>query len=82
MLPIDLGGTAHTAVGASDAAALWVRLDAQIGCVQLADPVPARFHWPRFADLRVNSMNFRPYSRQLNVKIGNNIRDDPASIGT
>lgn len=53
----------------------------QIGCVQLGDPVAARFHWPRFADLRVNSMSFRPYARQVNIKVGNNIRDDPANIG-
>ena len=47
----------------------------------LPDPVPARVHWPRFADLRVNSMSYRPYGRQANVKIGGNIRDEPANIG-
>lgn len=47
----------------------------------LPDPVPTRMHWPRFADLRVNSMSYRPYGRQANVKIGGNIRDEPANIG-
>ena len=53
----------------------------QLCCLLLPDPVPQRFHWPRFSDLRVNSMSYRPYGRQANVKIGNNIRDEPANIG-
>ena len=53
----------------------------QLGCVQLGDPGASRHHWPRYADLRVNSMSYRPYGRQLNVKVGANIRDEAANIG-
>lgn len=50
-------------------------------CVQLGDPVPFRFHWPRAADLRANNMQYRPYGRNPNNKLGNNARDEPANIG-
>ncbi len=45
------------------------------------DEVPFRYHWPRHVDLRVNNMQYRPYTRAQNVKMGINQRDEPASIG-
>ena len=47
----------------------------------LADPVPLRVHWPRNADLRMNNMMYKPYSRGPNAKLGVNSRDDMASVG-
>ncbi len=47
----------------------------------LGDPVPFRVHWPRMADLRVNSMQYRPYGRSAASKLGVNARDEPASVG-
>lgn len=47
----------------------------------LGDPVPYRIHWPKMADLRVNSMQYRPYGRAATTKLGINARDEPASIG-
>ncbi len=49
--------------------------------MQLGDTVPFRFHWPRAADLRINSMAYRSYGRNPSSKLGNNARDEPASIG-
>lgn len=50
-------------------------------CVQLGDAVPFRLHWPRGVDLRANNMMYRPYGRNPAHKLGNNARDEPASIG-
>ena len=47
----------------------------------LGDPVPHRVHWPKMADLRVNAMQYRPYGRSANTKLGVNARDEPASVG-
>lgn len=48
----------------------------------LNDPVPFRFQWPRNAELKVNQMAYRVYSRQASSKIGNNVRDEPANLAT
>ena len=48
----------------------------------LGDDVPARLHWPRHAELRVNNMQYRPYGRSGAMRLGANARDEPASIGT
>lgn len=48
----------------------------------LDDPVPFRFQWPRNAELKVNQMGYRVYSRQASSKIGNNVRDEPANLAT
>jgi hypothetical protein len=53
----------------------------QVGCVQVGDEVPHRFHWPKYVDLKVNNLPHRPYGRALNAKMGINQRDDVASIG-
>ena len=53
----------------------------QVACLQLADPVPLRIHWPRNADLRMNNMMYKPYGRSQNAKLGANSRDDMASVG-
>jgi hypothetical protein len=58
------------------------RARAQAACLLLGDAVGARVHWPRNADLRVNNMQYRPYGRQANAKLGGSARDEPASIGT
>ena len=58
------------------------RAGAQAACLLLGDAVGARVHWPRSADLRVNNMQYRPYGRQANAKLGGSARDEPASIGT
>jgi hypothetical protein len=42
--------------------------------------VPMRIHWPRHADLRINNMVYRPYSRNSATKLGANARDEPASV--
>ena len=47
----------------------------------LGDPVPHRIHWPKMADLRINSMQYRPYGRAATTKLGINARDEPASVG-
>lgn len=44
------------------------------------DSVPMRIHWPRHADLRINNMVYRPYSRNSATKLGANARDEPASV--
>lgn len=54
----------------------------QAACVLLGDDVPARLHWPRHAELRVNNMQYRPYGRSGAMRLGANARDEPASIGT
>lgn len=48
----------------------------------MGDPVTARVHWPRHAELRINNMQYRPYGRAGSAKLGANARDEPASIGT
>jgi len=53
----------------------------QVACLQLGDTVPLRVHWPRNADLRMNSMMYKPYGRSQNTKLGANSRDDMASVG-
>lgn len=53
-----------------------------VGCILLEDEVPLRYHWPRNVNLRINSMNYRPYARHLTSKIGINQRDAPASIAS
>ncbi|EFJ51003.1 hypothetical protein VOLCADRAFT_88201, partial [Volvox carteri f. nagariensis] len=52
-----------------------------LGCLQLNDPVPYRFHWPLGADLRINNVQYRVYSRNSTQKLGANGRDEPANIG-
>ena len=52
-----------------------------MACLQLADPVPLRVHWPGNADLRMNNMMYKPYGRSQNAKLGVNSRDDMASVG-
>lgn len=52
----------------------------QVACLMLGDGVSGRIHWPRHADLRVNNMLYRPYSRNASAKLGANARDEPASI--
>eukprot|EP00798_Chlamydomonas_sp_ICE-L_P025202 gene25202-10843_t len=52
----------------------------QVACLQLDDTVPFRVHWPLNADLSVNSMQYRPYSRSRALKIGANQRDEAANI--
>ena len=51
----------------------------QVACLLLDDPVPNRIHWPRQAELKINSMVYRPYGRNTNTKLGANARDEPAS---
>lgn len=51
----------------------------QIACLLLDDPVPNRIHWPRLAELKINSMVYRPYGRNSNTKLGGNARDEPAN---
>lgn len=51
----------------------------QVACLLLDDPVPNRIHWPRQAELKINSMVYRPYGRNQNTKLGGNARDEPAS---
>ncbi|GIL47263.1 hypothetical protein Vafri_4124 [Volvox africanus] len=53
----------------------------QLVCLQMNDPVPFRFHWPLLADLRVNTVQYRVYSRNSTQKLGANARDEPANIG-
>lgn len=48
----------------------------------LDDPVSFRYQWPRNAELKVNQMGYRVYSRQANSKVGNNTRDEPANLAT
>lgn len=49
-------------------------------CLLVEDEVPVRVHWPRNAVLRVNSVNYRVYSRSMTSKMGINQRDAPANI--
>ena len=49
-------------------------------CLLLNDPVPFRFQWPRNAELRINGMSYRVYSRPPGGKVGNNLRDEPANL--
>lgn len=51
----------------------------QVACLLLDDPVPNRIHWPRQAELKINSMVYRPYGRNANTKLGANARDEPAN---
>ena len=51
----------------------------QVACLLLDDPVPNRIHWPRLAELKINSMVYRPYGRNSNTKLGGNARDEPAN---
>ena len=51
----------------------------QVACLLLDDPVPNRIHWPRQAELKINSMVYRPYGRNSNTKLGVNARDEPAN---
>ncbi|EIE20885.1 hypothetical protein COCSUDRAFT_48449 [Coccomyxa subellipsoidea C-169] len=53
----------------------------QVACIMMGDSVPMRIHWPRHADLRLNNMLYRPYSRNSATKLGANARDEPASVG-
>ncbi|KAL3142516.1 hypothetical protein ABBQ38_002838 [Trebouxia sp. C0009 RCD-2024] len=50
-----------------------------VACLLLDDPVSNRTHWPRQAELKINSMVYRPYGRNQNTKLGGNARDEPAS---
>ncbi|KAK9817204.1 hypothetical protein WJX72_011055 [[Myrmecia] bisecta] len=52
----------------------------QVACMLMDDVVPNRYHWPCNADLRINNMQYRPYGRHANTKLGPNGRDEPASI--
>ncbi|KAK9909295.1 hypothetical protein WJX75_000109 [Coccomyxa subellipsoidea] len=52
----------------------------QVACIMQGDSVPMRIHWPRHADLRINNMVYRPYSRNSATKLGANARDEPASV--
>ena len=54
----------------------------QAVCLMLNDPVLFRFQWPRHSDLRINGVSYRVYSRPNTSKIGNNVRDEPASLST
>lgn len=51
----------------------------QVACLLLDDPVTNRIHWPRQAELKINSMVYRPYGRNSNTKLGVNARDEPAN---
>ena len=51
----------------------------QVACLLLDDPVPNRIHWPRQAELKINSMVYRPYGRNAISKLGGNARDEPAN---
>lgn len=53
----------------------------QVVCLQLNDPIPNRCLWPLAADLKVNSMQMRVYTRSSNTKPGQNQRDEPANVG-
>eukprot|EP00898_Chlorokybus_atmophyticus_P007112 jgi/Chlat1/7401/Chrsp6S07487 len=52
----------------------------QVMCILLNDAVPFRLHWPTFANLRVNVMPVRVYTRGGQQQLGNNARDEPAKI--
>jgi len=52
----------------------------QVACLMLGDSVSGRIHWPRHADLRINNMLYRPYSRNASAKLGASARDEPASV--
>lgn len=52
----------------------------QVSCLSVHDPVRYRFHWPKYAELRLNSLHYRPYSRSLNQAMGVNQRDEPAAV--
>ena len=47
----------------------------------LNDTVPNRFHWPCNADLRINNMQYRVYTRTHSQKLSANGRDEPARAG-
>ena len=53
----------------------------QVASVLLTDSVPFRFNWPRSSDLRINNMQYRPYTRNNSTKLGDNARDEPATVG-
>ena len=53
----------------------------QVACVLLTDSVPFRFNWPRSSDLRINNMQYRPYTRNNSTKLGDNARDEPPTVG-
>jgi len=56
-------------------------LQLQVLCMQLGDPTPYRFHWPLYAELRINKMPYRVYRRGNATKLGANSRDDSFSVG-
>ena len=53
----------------------------QVASILLTDSVPFRFNWPRSSDLRINNMQYRPYTRNNSTKLGDNARDEPATVG-
>ena len=54
----------------------------QIGCLLLEDSVPCRYHWPRNVTMRVNTIQYRPYSRNPISKMGINQRDEAANVAS
>ena len=52
----------------------------QVASVLLTDRVPFRFNWPRSSDLRINNMQYRPYTRNNTTQLGDNARDEPATV--
>ena len=53
----------------------------RVACLQLDDEVPLRYHWPRHAELRWNSLPYRRlHPRRPEASLGVNQRDEPASV--
>jgi len=50
-------------------------LKIRLYCVKVADEVPTRIHWPKYADIRINGMPARPYTRPGSGTLGINQRD-------
>eukprot|EP00873_Tetraselmis_striata_P015353 jgi/Tetstr1/435617/TSEL_024519.t1 len=50
-------------------------------CMLLDDTTGFRFHWPLYAELRVNNVPYRVYSRSSSTKLGANGRDNLFSVG-
>jgi len=52
----------------------------QCACIMHGDIVSSRFHWPCYAELRVNRCNVPVVSRTQRVKISSSHRDKVVSI--
>ena len=61
-------------------AALTVHVWLQVACVLLNDTVPFRVHWPKAADLRINSLRLQTGRRNVMHALGANGRDEAVNI--